>query len=236
MSYKSEKRVTKIKIEPLKSIYYAGNPVIDQRWLNHWKWLVPGPMLSSWIFCQTGSIWIVFLDLTFCPTPWNCWDMTNVSKNEPVGSILTFPKSVKLLSILKCSKLAKWPVWKSISSHGKARNIKFGQQVNLIQRVPLGTPPQEVATSLPYNHVTEELLLSHLGSKNSSLKEIHMTLLHLEVVTSLPLITRRLKSSSASCFKYFVIVKFSKFCRKDKCFRGSWAACRLLYLYMKQGN
>ena len=29
-----------------------------------------------------------------------------------------------------------------ISSHGKARNIKFGQQVNIIERVPLGTPTQ----------------------------------------------------------------------------------------------
>ena len=151
-----------------------GNPVIDQRWLNHWKWLVPRPMFSSWIFCQTGSIWIIFLDLTFCPIPWNCWDMPKVSKKEPVGSILTCSKSAKLLSFLKYSKSAKWPVWKSIYSHGKARNIKFGQQVNLIQRVPLGTQPQEVATSLPNNHVTEQLLLSHLGSKNSSLIEVHM--------------------------------------------------------------
>ena len=37
-------------------------------------------------------------------------------------------------------------------SHGEARNIKFGQQVNLIQMVALGTPPQRVVTSLPHNH------------------------------------------------------------------------------------
>ena len=30
----------------------------------------------------------------------------------------------------------------NISSHGETRNIKFGQQVNLNQRVPLGTPLQ----------------------------------------------------------------------------------------------
>ena len=41
-----------------------------------------------------------------------------------------------------------------ISRHGEARSIKFGQQLNLIQRVPLGTLPQEVLTSLPHNHVT----------------------------------------------------------------------------------
>ena len=42
-----------------------------------------------------------------------------------------------------------------ISSHGEAtRNIKFGQQVNLILRVLLGTLLQELVTSLPHNHVT----------------------------------------------------------------------------------
>ena len=40
-----------------------------------------------------------------------------------------------------------------ISSHGEARNIKFGQQVNLIQRVQLGTPPQEVVMALAHYHV-----------------------------------------------------------------------------------
>ena len=37
-----------------------------------------------------------------------------------------------------------------ISSHQEARNIKFGQQVNLIQRALLGTPPQEVLMSLTH--------------------------------------------------------------------------------------
>ena len=41
-----------------------------------------------------------------------------------------------------------------ISSHGEVRNIKLGQQVNPIQRVPLGTPLKEVLTSLPHNLVT----------------------------------------------------------------------------------
>ena len=43
-----------------------------------------------------------------------------------------------------------------------------------------------------------------------------------------------LRSSSASCFKYFVIGKISKICKKDICSSGSWPTCRLLYLYMKQ--
>ena len=48
--------------------------------------------------------------------------------------------------------------------------------------------------------------------------------------------TQKLKSSSTSCFKYLEIIKFSKFCKKDKCFHGSWHACRLWYLYIKQAN
>ena len=40
-----------------------------------------------------------------------------------------------------------------ISSQGEARNIKFGHQVNLIRRVLLGTPPQEVVMLLTHNHV-----------------------------------------------------------------------------------
>ena len=35
--------------------------------------------------------------------------------------------------------------------HGEARNIKFGHQVNLIQRVQLGPLPQKVVASLPHN-------------------------------------------------------------------------------------
>ena len=32
--------------------------------------------------------------------------------------------------------------------------MKFGQQVNIIVRVPLGTPPQAVVMTLAHNHVT----------------------------------------------------------------------------------
>ena len=38
--------------------------------------------------------------------------------------------------------------------------IKFRQQVNLIQRVPLGTPPQEIVMSLPHNHADFDKCLS----------------------------------------------------------------------------
>ena len=46
------------------------------------------------------------------------------------------------------------------SSHGEARNIKLGQQVNLIQRVLLGTLPQKVLTSLPHIYWLWQMSLS----------------------------------------------------------------------------
>ena len=48
--------------------------------------------------------------------------------------------------------------------------------------------------------------------------------------------TKMFKSSSTSCFKYFVIIKFSKFFKKDKFFRRNWTACRILYFYLRQVN
>ena len=50
-----------------------------------------------------------------------------------------------------------------IFSHGEARNIKFGQQVN-IERVPLGTPPQAVVMSLAHNHMTNLFISSYRGA------------------------------------------------------------------------
>ena len=68
------------------------------------------------------------------------------------------------IELLKFSKITSLKIY-IISSHGEARNIKFGQQVNLIQRVPLGTLPQKVLMLLPHNHMTLTNLLisSHRG-------------------------------------------------------------------------
>ena len=89
------------------------------------------------------------------------------------------PKVIKMsinFELLKVDRIISF----KISSHEEAKNIKFGKQVNLIQRILLGTLPQEVVMSLPHNHmtltnvslVTKELLLSNLGSKNNSLMEV----------------------------------------------------------------
>ena len=83
--------------------------------------------------------------------------------------------------LLKFSKMTSLKIY--TSSHGKARNIKFGLQLNPIQRAPLGTLPQEVVMSLAHNPVTNlfisityRLLLPNLGSKNNSLIWVHRAL------------------------------------------------------------
>ena len=51
-----------------------------------------------------------------------------------------------------------------ISSHREARKIKFGKLVNLIQRVRLGTLPQEVMMALSHNYVTNLFISSYRGA------------------------------------------------------------------------
>ena len=65
--------------------------------------------------------------------------------------------------MLKVSKMTSLNLY--ISSHQEFRNIKFGKQVNFIQRVLFGTLPKEVLTSLSHIHVilTNLLISSHRG-------------------------------------------------------------------------
>ena len=42
--------------------------------------------------------------------------------------------------------------------------IKFGQQVNIIERDLLGTPPQAVARSVAHNHMAVLFILSYRGA------------------------------------------------------------------------
>ena len=70
-------------------------------------------------------------------------------------------------------------------SHGESRSIKFGQQVNITERVPLGTPPQAIVMSFAHNDVTNlfissyrGVLLSNLGSKSNYVIDVDRTLLH----------------------------------------------------------
>ena len=67
------------------------HPVLDSRWLSHWKWLVRDPMRGSWIFCQT-EVWIVFCGLMSWPNAEKQLWPAQISKIERVGSIMTGPK------------------------------------------------------------------------------------------------------------------------------------------------
>ena len=51
-----------------------------------------------------------------------------------------------------------------MSSHGEAKNIKLGHLINIIERVPLGTPPQAVVMSLARNHLTNLFISSYRGA------------------------------------------------------------------------
>ena len=68
-----------------------------------------------------------------------------------------------------------------MTSHKEARNIKFGHQINIIGRFLWGTLSQVLVLSLAHNYLTnltEELLLSNLGSKSNSMIEVNRALLH----------------------------------------------------------
>ena len=54
--------------------------------------------------------------------------------------------------LFKVSKMTSLKIY--FSSHGEDRNIKFGHVINMIERVPLDTPPQLVVMSLAYQHLT----------------------------------------------------------------------------------
>ena len=94
---------------------------------------------------------------------------------------------------------------------------------NLDSRVPLSTSPWKVVMSWAHNHITYI----------SSYKEVSPVI---ERPHGLCSSTQMLRSSSISCFKYFVIINFSKFCKTDKLSCSRWPACWVLYLYMKQAN
>ena len=55
-----------------------------------------------------------------------------------------------------------------ISSHGEARNIKFGHLINIIERFPLGTLSQVVVMSLAHVHLTNLFISSY--SRTAAIK------------------------------------------------------------------
>ena len=93
-------------------------------------------------------------------------DLSTVSKKEQIRTVLTCPKLAKWISaISKMNNCSKWPIWNHcISSHLEAKNINFGQQVNITGRVPLCTPAQAVVMSLAHNYMTNLFISSYRGA------------------------------------------------------------------------
>ena len=136
-------------------------------------------ILADWIiennFCQILFVVLEFLSNGGLDCFFVAW-LTKVSKITVTWLqsgkkerrlslfVLTCPKLAKWTSTFNCSRTAKWPIWNLyISSHREARNIKFGQQVNIIERVSLGTPPRTVLMPLAHNYTTNLLILSYRG-------------------------------------------------------------------------
>ena len=74
--------------------------------------------------------------------------------------------------LLKISKMTNLKIYLSIfisiyiyiSSQGEARYIKFGHQINIIERVPLGTLSQAVVMSLAHNHLKNLFISNYRGA------------------------------------------------------------------------
>ena len=129
------------------------------------KWLVPDPLRGSWIFYQTERVWVVFRSLMFCQlskitvtspksvkvNEWGHFWLAQIQKNEYQLLIAQSQQNDYFENLY-------------ISTHGEARNIKFGQQLNLIKRIPLGILPQEVVAWLAHNHLTNLFTSSYRGA------------------------------------------------------------------------
>ena len=81
--------------------------------------------------------------------------MNSVNFNLPKVSKITI--NFELLKVRKMTTL-------KIYSHGEARNIEFGHQINIIERVPFGTPSQALVMSLAQNHLTNLFILNYRGA------------------------------------------------------------------------
>ena len=73
------------------------------------------------------------------------------------------PKVSKINVNFELLKGSKMTSLKSIYLQSQ-RNIKFQQQVNIIERVPLGTPPQAVVMTLAHNHMANLFISSDRGA------------------------------------------------------------------------
>ena len=123
-------------------------------WSLFINWGIQPVLDSYWLFIKQRGGFDWFLQPTVLPRRSKIPDPPKVSKNNPVGSILS------------CSKTAKWPVWKSIYLQSRT---SYKHQIWTVDKPHLkgsiGSPPQEILMPLPHIHVTSINLFvsSHRG-------------------------------------------------------------------------
>ena len=131
-----------------------------------------------------------------------------------------------------------------ICNHGDTRNVKFGHRQTSLKGFHKGSLPDihvNLTSAFIWAVNTTPWWSTSLLEVVTSLPFDHMTLINLYIssykeVPGATSYTQMFKASWTSFFKHFVIIKFSKSFRKQKCCHGSWTNCRILYLYLKQVN
>ena len=126
------------------------------------------PLIESLKITCARSILCMVLEFLSNGKGLDCFLQHNLPKRSK--RTVTCPKQYKGTNrvnsdLPKVSKIkAKWPLWKSICLHSRrARNIEFGQLVNITERVPFGTPPLAVVMTLAPNHATNLFMSSYRG-------------------------------------------------------------------------
>ena len=119
--------------QPFKSMYWLGNSVLDSSWLNHWTWIVPDPM-HVWFLNFLSNGWSLdcFLQPNVLPKLIKKTGLLKVTLINSYGKfwLAQSQKNVYQLWITQSQQNDQFENL-HISSHGKARNIKFRYQVNL---------------------------------------------------------------------------------------------------------
>ena len=112
-------------------------------------------------FYESERVWIVVRGISYPHSVKWLWPVQS-SKKKRIGSVLACFQIEHRLWTAQTQQNDQFGNL-CISCHGDARNIKSGQQVNIIERVPLVTP-RVIVMSLVHNHMTDLLISSYRGA------------------------------------------------------------------------
>ena len=150
-----------IKDWVFEDFYWLKRPVLVSCWLDHWKWLMPDfmHMVLEFLSNVEGlNRFLLYVLPKLGKITVTCPEWTKRTKKSEL--CLAQSQQNDLFENL------------CISIHGEARNIKLGHQINIIERVPLGTPPQAVVMSLVHNHLTNLFISSYRGAAVIEFKQL----------------------------------------------------------------